>query len=536
MVVNHCVTMRRRSLRRIGIFGWGIVAPRSRNIEAFAKNLEQSESWLGPFEGFGPNNFLVGTPDFDFGDYKSWIDTRFPANRYTRLVEKMDPTTLQAIATFVQALGQNEGMEEELQHLGTAAHVYIGTGVGNIPTISRISMDLYRAQRAWDRFWGDPERNKALQNHTAMTAEERPGYVDVPPHPEEVPAAKRDQAEEAWYKYWTGQSPELQEYLTTLAEIEGTNVEGTVEAGKMKLIKDKQRSKQRLQAHWGAPEPPWECVSPDLIWNIHNTPASQVSMMGRIHGLSMAPVAACSTFGVCLKLGIDAIRRGEARAVVVGATDPPPTALLVGAFYRARVSAADGAVSKPLTGLRGTHVSGGSVVWIIGDYEYMIEKGFQPVGMELMAVGVSSDADHIITPSKEGPRMAVNQAFENAQVSPDMVSTWDLHATATPGDFLEMENLLEMVPDSVLVTARKGTFGHGMSAGGGWELTAQYLGYERGALYPTPLSKEELNTEIGCLHDRFVYDDSCPPPDGVAGKLSMGIGGINACVISRPLD
>jgi 3-oxoacyl-(acyl-carrier-protein) synthase len=156
--------------------------------------------------------------------------------------------------------------------------------------------------------------------------------------------------------------------------------------------------------------------------------------------------------------------------------------------------------------------------------------------MEPMAVGVSSDADHIITPSKEGPRLAVNQAFENAQVSPEMVSTWDLHATATPGDFLEMENLLEVVPDSVLVTARKGTFGHGMSAGGGWELTAQYLGYERGALYPTPLSKEELNTEIGRLHDRFVYDDSCPAPDGVAGKLSMGIGGINACVISRPLD
>ena len=212
------------------------------------------------------------------------------------------------------------------------------------------------------------------------------------------------------------------------------------------------------------------------------------------------------------------------------------TGLLVGAFYRARVSADDGAVSKPLTGLRGTHVSGGSVLWIIGDYEYMIEKGFQPVGMEPMAVGVSSDADHIITPSKEGPRLAVNQAFENAQVSPEMVSTWDLHATATPGDFLEMENLLEVVPDSVLVTARKGTFGHGMSAGGGWELTAQYLGYERGALYPTPLSKEELNTEIGRLHDRFVYDDSCPAPDGVAGKLSMGIGGINACVISRPLD
>lgn len=523
-------------MRRIGIFGWGIVAPRSRNMAAFAENLSRSESWLGPFDGFGPNNFLVGVPDFDFSDYKSWIDARFPSNRYTRLVEKMDPTTLHAIAAFIQALEQNEGLEQELHQLGTAAHAYIGTGVGNIPTISRISMELYRAQRAWDRFWGDPGRNKALQRYTSMTPEERTAYRDVPTHPDDAPAARRDEAEETWYKYWTAQSPELQSYLAELAEIEGMNVQGTVESGKMKLIKEKQRRKQRLQSHWGAPDPPWECVSPDLIWNIHNTPASQVTMMGGIHGLSLAPVAACSTFGVCLKLGMDAIRRGEAKAVVVGATDPPPTALLVGAFYRARVSAADGAVSKPLTGLRGTHVSGGSVLWIIGDYEYMTEKGFKPVGMEPLAVGVSSDADHIITPSKEGPRMAVHQAFENAEVSPEDISTWDLHATATPGDFLEMENLLEVVPESVLVTARKGTFGHGMSAGGGWELTAQYLGYERGALFPTPLSEEELNTEIGRIHQQFVYDDACNAPGGIAGKLSMGIGGINACVLSRPLD
>jgi 3-oxoacyl-(acyl-carrier-protein) synthase len=88
----------------------------------------------------------------------------------------------------------------------------------------------------------------------------------------------------------------------------------------------------------------------------------------------------------------------------------------------------------------------------------------------------------------------------------------------------------------VVVTARKGTFGHGMSAGGGWELTAQYLGYERGRLYPTVLREDELNPEIARLHRRFVFDDGCAAPDGLAGKLSMGIGGINACVISRPLE
>jgi hypothetical protein len=53
-------------IQRIGVFGWGIVAPKSPNIEAFARNLATSESWLTPFEGFGPCNFLVGHPEFHF--------------------------------------------------------------------------------------------------------------------------------------------------------------------------------------------------------------------------------------------------------------------------------------------------------------------------------------------------------------------------------------------------------------------------------------------------------------------------------------
>jgi 3-oxoacyl-[acyl-carrier-protein] synthase II len=121
-------------------------------------------------------------------------------------------------------------------------------------------------------------------------------------------------------------------------------------------------------------------------------------------------------------------------------------------------------------------------------------------------------------------------------VRPEEIGTWDLHATATPGDYQEVHNLSSVVPSSVLVTARKGTFGHGMSAAGGWELTAQYLGYERGALFPTPLHREELNPQIEAVHTRFVCDQAVNLPPGLAGKLSMGVGGINACVISRPWD
>ena len=127
-------------------------------------------------------------------------------------------------------------------------------------------------------------------------------------------------------------------------------------------------------------------------------------------------------------------------------------------------------------------------------------------------------------------------ALADAGAAPGDLGTWDLHATATPGDHSEVATLRSVLGDDVLVTARKGTFGHGMSAGGGWELTAQYLGYAAGCLYPTPLSRAALNGAIGAMHDSFVFDSAVPAPAGLGGKLSMGIGGINACVISRRLD
>lgn len=520
-------------MKRVGVFGWGVVAPRSPNVDAFARNLASGESWLEPFNGFGPDTFLVGRPEFDFSDYKAWIDERFPPSRYPQLDSKMDLPTKFAIGAFVQALGQNPGLEAELTRLGSAAHVYVGSGLGALATTSEVAVHLYRAQRRWNRFWAQPERNRELADYLVHPERSDPA-MEVPTAPEEAPPDGVEDAEDAWWAFWAGRSRELREYLAELQEIESFTFDGPVETGKIAAIKEKQRRRGRLQRQWGAPNPPWHEVSANLLWNIHNTPAAQITMLGRITGLSLGPAAACSTFGVTLKLAIDAIRRGEAKAVVMGATDPPPLPLTVGGFYAARVISADGQVSKPLTTLRGTHVSGGATIWIVGDLEHMTALGFRPLGLEPVAVGVSSDAEHIITPSAEGPREAIRQALAIAGAAPEEIATWDLHATATPGDFQEVENLRGLLPEQVLVSARKGTFGHGMGASGGFELTAQYLGYERGELFPTPTAAAELNAEIGRVHRRFVFDAGCPAPAGWAGKMSMGVGGINACVLSRP--
>ncbi|HXJ37920.1 MAG TPA: beta-ketoacyl synthase N-terminal-like domain-containing protein, partial [Bryobacteraceae bacterium] len=474
---------------RTGVFGWGVVAPKSPNIETFEKNLESASSWLSPFNGFGPDNFLVGMPEFNFDDYAPWINQRCAPRHFHNLKEKMDLPALYAIGSFIQALGQNPGLESELRELGTKAHIYLGTGLGSIATIHDTAITLYEAQRKWDRFWAAPARNQARQRHEINPA------PDAPVDPATLSGDERETAERVWNSHWAGRSSGLGEYLSELAAIESLVIEGDVATGKLNAIREKEKQRMRLQERWRAPEVPWK-VSANLIWNINNAPAAQVSILAKIRGLAFAPVAACSTFGVALRLAMNAIQSGEAKIVVVGATDPPPHPLTVGSFYNARVLSADGKLSVPLTRLQGTHVAGGCVVWIVGDMDYCKAKGFKPLGMEPLAVGVSSDAHHIITPSPDGPKAAMMQALSEAGATTADVGTWDLHATATPGDYSEISTFRSMFPNSVLVSSRKGTFGHGMSAGGGWELTAQYLGYARGSLYPTPLRESALNPAI----------------------------------------
>jgi 3-oxoacyl-[acyl-carrier-protein] synthase II len=527
-------------LKPIGVFGWGIVAPKSPDIESFTRNLETADTWLAPFNGFGPDNFLVGVPQFDFEEYRPWIDQRFPPRHFQNLKEKMDLPALYAVGSFIQALRQNPGLEEELKAAGDHTHVYVGTGLGAIETSYQVSTVLYETQRRWDRFWSHPDRNPELRAWCAASREvqreiEAENGAPPPPNPASVDPAKREAAEGEWAQYWMACSSDLHRYLDELAVIDGLAIEGEIGAGKLNAIREKEKRRMKLQEKWNAPDPPWK-VSPNFIWNIPNAPAAQISILGKITGLSFAPVAACSTFGVALKLAMNAIRCGDAKFVVVGATDPPPHPLTVGSFYMARVLSADRNVSVPLTRLQGTHVAGGSVVWIIGDLEYALSKGFRPVGMQPVAVGVSSDAHHIITPSSDGPKVAIHNAIAEAGGKPEDVGTWDLHATATPGDYMEVATLRSVLPGEVLITARKGTFGHGMSAGGGWELTAQYLGHELGKLFPTPLDAGSLNSSIAEIHEGMVFDEPKPFPEKLGGKLSMGIGGINACVISKPWD
>ena len=517
--------------KRIGVFGWGVVAPRSPNVDQFERNLESADTWLTPFRGYGPSNFLVGYPEFDFDAYRPWFDQRFPPAKFGQLKEKMGPMVQYAIGAFIQSLDQNPGIESFLQSLGMKCHVYVGTGLGEVTIAYEEARHLDSAMNRWNEFWASPQRCPALRAHK----EGRPdSNAPADPSTFEVGSEAWIEAKHDWERFWAERSNALTEYLAEARAIHGEPVPPSSGSSKLSSIRQKLNGIRTLNRKWGCPDEPWAAVSPNLLWNISNIPAAQISMLGKIHGPSFAPVAACASFGVAAKMAADVINLGEATAVVIGMTDPPPHEMTISAFYNANVLSADADVSRPLTGLKGTHVAGGACVWIVADAEAMMRQGFRPVGLEIVGIGTSSDAHHIITPSKGGPQLAIAAALDEVEAAD--VTTWDMHATATPGDATEIEHSLEMLHPDVIFTARKGTFGHGMSVGGAWELTAQHLGLAKGKLFPMALTEGELHADVKIHSAKFVQADGQEIPRGYSGKLSMGIGGINSCVISRPWD
>lgn len=539
---------RTRQGRRIGVYGWGIVAPGARNIAALEALLRNGKTALETASRaeLGEGLFAVGEPEFAIDDYVGWIAERKGEAFAARLKKKMGDNVLFALGATVQAMQCNAKLEGIARELDEACHVYVGSGVGDLPQSYDAARSLDKATRAWNQFWADPSRCPALRAFMETgTASGAAPPADPKTFP--VDSEERLEARLAWDAYWAERSSSLKDFLRRMREIEaigstdeapespqpGARPKPLSDKAHLDAIRRRVRALRALLDEIGCPPPPWTAVSPDLIWNIQNAPAAQITMLLDVHGAAWAPVGACSTFGVALKCGRDAILRGEAKMAIVGTTDPRPDPALVGAFHEARVMAGTGEVNAPFTTLRGTHLSGGSCIWIIGDEEYFSARGLTPVGGWVEGIALSSDAEHIITPSVSGPKRAMTRAFAEAGVGPKDIAIADLHATGTPGDLNELSLVESFIGDHTRITARKGQLGHGMANSGGWELTALALGLGAGEAVSTGIEASQLHPNI--RRPAAIVGPTAPigaeGQEKVGFKLMLGIGGITACVV-----
>ena len=522
--------------RAVSLYGVGITSPGAANLREFMSLIQEGKPALSPI-GELQGAFLVGNPKFDFNSYRNWISERHAPNKFSQLSDKGYSHVRMAVGTSIDALESNPGLEANLKKLDPRVFVCYGSGFGDLEAYFKGHDEYTAATRTWQKFWAHPERNSALADHIAGKTND----ADVPQTPTtlEIDSPERAAAWERWNSYWCEKSDGLKEYLREFSEMESITIGADVANYKLNVIRAKAKAKKTLSDKWKNPTPPWEAVNANLLWNLPNAPAAQVSMLHGIHGVSYASIGACATFGLILRQAIDGLRSGHYDAAIIGTTDLAPPPELVAGFNAAKVLAAGCDVGVPLCNLRGTHVAGGACTWILAADEVMEKLGQKSLGIEIMGVGLSSDAEHIITPSMEGPKLCIRDAFAQANITPQQVNTWDMHATGTPGDWSEFK-LIENLPASTIITARKGIFGHGMSTCGGWELTAQLFSTEKkGSKYTlrgSGIAKSRLHPSIEQLGREIATDKpvTLEAPNGlICGKLSMGIGGISSCVIAK---
>ncbi|MBN9165318.1 MAG: hypothetical protein J0I07_30420 [Myxococcales bacterium] len=137
---------RTRQGRRIGVYGWGIVAPGARNIAALEALLRNGKTALETASRaeLGEGLFAVGEPEFAIDDYVGWIAERKGEAFATRLKKKMGDNVLFALGATVQAMQCNAKLEGIARELDEACHVYVGSGVGDLP-------QSYDAARSLDK-------------------------------------------------------------------------------------------------------------------------------------------------------------------------------------------------------------------------------------------------------------------------------------------------------------------------------------------------------------------------------------------------
>ncbi len=524
--------------RRIFMVGCGVVAPGASNLREFLEEVWSQKAALLPEETLN-GAFLVGKPKFDFANYRNWICERHTPNKYTQLAEKSGENVQMAIGATIDAITQTPGLEKALKDLDSRVAICMGSGLGDLNLVFEEGRNWEQALWNWNHFWAAPQRNAACKAY--LNGESN--FPEVPQNPEELPVDSRERmnAWAKWDAFWAKETPLLKDFVSEFSAIEGAPMGSDVATDKLKLIRAKAKACKQLQEKYACPTPPWESVSPNLLWNLPNAPAAQISMLLGIHGSTWNANGACATFGLLLNEAIQKIHAGQAEVAIIGTVDNTPPPQVVSAFYSARVLATGQKVGTPLCEMRGTHVAGGACVWIVASEETLKKYKLQHLDVEIMGCGVSSDAEHIITPSLEGPKLAIRSAIQDAGIDSKTIHSWDLHATGTPGDFSELRLIEEFVPRETVISARKGIFGHGMGSNGGWELTAQLLGPKHDAtkfvIPPSGIPASSVHSTISSLPRRFALDKPVsvePSQDGLlCGKLSMGVGGITSCVIAR---
>lgn len=281
-------------------------------------------------------------------------------------------------------------------------------------------------------------------------------------------------------------------------------------------------------------------ISPFFVpASLINLISGQLSIMLGLKGPSYAVVSACTTGLHSIGDAARLIEYGDADVMVAGGAESTVSPLGIGGFAAMRALSTRNddptTASRPWDRDRDGFVLGeGAGALVLEEYEHARKRGARIYG-EFAGYGMSSDAYHITSPDRDGPRRGVVNALRNGGINPDQIDYVNAHGTSTPlGDKNETEALKLAFGDhakKLVVNSTKSMTGHLLGAAGGIEAVFTAL-----AVYHqiSPPTINIFNQDPECDLD-YCANQARDMKIDVALSNSFGFGGTNGSMIVRRL-
>ncbi len=273
-------------------------------------------------------------------------------------------------------------------------------------------------------------------------------------------------------------------------------------------------------------------------------PGALVNMLGGFvsieHGTkgpNLSSVTACAAGTHAISEAAKTIICGGADKMLVVSAECAVTGAGVGGFAAMKALSTNNddpkKASRPFDANRDGFVMGeGAAALILEVYEDAVARGANIYG-ELIGFGESGDANHITTPSLDGPARAMKAAYKMAgEPKLDYVNA---HGTSTPindkNETAAVKDLLGGKENCPPMSSIKGQIGHCLGAAGGIEAVTCLMAMRDGIIPPT------INYETpdeNCDLD-YVSTGARKAELNTVMSNSFGFGGTNGVLIFKKI-
>ena len=273
-------------------------------------------------------------------------------------------------------------------------------------------------------------------------------------------------------------------------------------------------------------------------------PSSLVNMLGgfisiyqNLKGPNLSAVTACAAGTHAIGEAAKSIMVGTADKMLVVGAESAICPVGIGGFAAMKALSTRNddpkTASRPFDADRDGFVMGeGAGALVLESYEDAVARGATIYG-ELIGFGESGDANHITTPTMDGPLRAMKGAYKMA--GEPKIDYINAHGTSTPvndkNETAAIKELLGGKENCPPVSSTKGQIGHCLGAAGAIEAVISLMSMRDGVIPPTiNLTTPDENCDLD-----YVTEGARKADITIAMSNSFGFGGTNGVVIFKKI-